>query len=207
VPPGATFSFNKELGPTTLENGFEWGFAINGGADGPRTVPSVGGGICQVATTLFQPVFWTGFPLEERYAHAYWIPAYTSRSVVGLDVTVDGDANLDFRWTNPTDSHILIQASTEGDSIRFALYGKKPTWRVDVAPASVSNPQVADPTPVTQEEASMPSGKTLQVETARDGFDVAVTRVVTPLDGGDARTLTLRTHYQPSRSVTLVGTG
>src|SRR6185437_12252395 len=88
VPPGATFSFNKEVGPTTLEAGFQWGFGLTTGAQGGvHTVPSVAGGICQVATTLFQPVFWGGYQLEERYWHLYWIPAYTSRDVVGLDAT------------------------------------------------------------------------------------------------------------------------
>src|SRR5256885_17238801 len=43
---------------------------------GTRTVPSVAGGICQVATTLFQRVFWSGFPLIERHWHLDWIPAY-----------------------------------------------------------------------------------------------------------------------------------
>ena len=102
VAPGATFSFNDAVGPTTIDAGFQWGFGITSGDNGPKTVPSVAGGICQVATTLFQPVFWSGYQLEERYWHLYWIPAYTSRGVVGLDVTVDGDAGLDFKWTNPT---------------------------------------------------------------------------------------------------------
>lgn len=62
VPPGATFSFNDEVGPTTIDAGFEWGFGIESGNDGPLTVPSVAGGICQVATTLFQPVFWARLP-------------------------------------------------------------------------------------------------------------------------------------------------
>ncbi|HEY3108436.1 MAG TPA: VanW family protein, partial [Chloroflexota bacterium] len=87
VAPGATFSFNREVGPTTLEAGFKWGFGITSGSEGVKTVPSVAGGICQVATTLFQPVFWAGYPLEERYWHLYWIPAYASRGIVGLDVT------------------------------------------------------------------------------------------------------------------------
>ena len=207
VPPGGTFSFNKEVGPTTLDAGFQWGFAIEGGSSGLKTVPSVAGGICQVATTLFQPVFWAGYALEERYSHAYWIPAYMSRGVVGLDVTVDPDTNLDFKWTNPTNDYVLVQAGVKGDSVEFALYGRKPAWKVDVEPAKVTNERPSDPTPFQQEEPSMPAGKTLQVETARDGFDVEVTRVVTPTSGGDARTLRLHTSYQPSRSVTLVGIG
>ncbi|HEY3063938.1 MAG TPA: VanW family protein, partial [Chloroflexota bacterium] len=176
VPPHGTFSFNEEVGPTTLESGFQWGFGITGGADGPKTVPSVAGGICQVATTLFQPVFWAGYALDERYAHGYWIPAYASRGVIGLDVTVDGDAGLDFRWSNPSDDYVLIQSRIEGDTVQFALYGKKPSWRVQVAPAVVSNERPADPTPMQEEDAHLPAGKSLQVSSARDGFDVQVTR-------------------------------
>src|SRR6185369_15616074 len=112
VPPGATFSFNKEVGPTTVEAGFEWGYGLESNGDTVKTVPSVAGGICQVATTLFQPVFWSGFQLEERNWHLYWIPAYTSRGVVGLDVTVDPDAGLDFKWTNTTSNYILVQADS-----------------------------------------------------------------------------------------------
>ena len=206
VPPGGTFSFNKEIGPTTLESGFQWGFAIEGGASGPKTVPSVAGGICQVATTLFQPVFWSGYALEERSSHAYWIPAYTSRGVVGLDVTVDPDTNLDFKWTNPSNDYVLVQAGVQGENVEFALYGKKPDWKVQVDPAKVSNPRPSDPTPVQQQEPSMPLGRSLVVETARDGFDVEVTRTVIP-SIGDPRTLQLHTSYEPSRSVTLIGSG
>jgi vancomycin resistance protein YoaR len=206
VPPHGTFSFNKEVGPTTLDAGFQWGFAIEGGASGPKTVPSVAGGICQVATTLFQPVFWAGYALEERSSHAYWIPAYTSRGMVGLDVTVDPDTGLDFKWTNPTDDYVLVQAGVQGDSVAFALYGRKPDWRVAVDPAQVSNPRPADPTPIQQEEPSLAFGRTLQVESARDGFDVEVTRTVSP-SAGDPRTLHLHTSYQPSHTVTLVGIG
>jgi vancomycin resistance protein YoaR len=206
VPPGGTFSFNKEVGPTTLDAGFEWGYAIEGGASGPRTVPSVAGGICQVATTLFQPVFWSGYALEERYSHGYWIPAYTSRGVVGLDVTVDPDTGLDFKWTNPTDDYVLVQAGVSGDNVEFALYGRKPDWRVAVDPAQVSNTRPADPTPIQHEEPSLEFGRTLQVESARDGFDVEVTRIVSPSEG-DARTLHLHTAYAPSHTVTLVGVG
>jgi vancomycin resistance protein YoaR len=208
VPPGATFSFNKEVGPTTLEAGFQWGFGLTTeGQGGVHTVPSVAGGICQVATTLFQSVFWAGYPVEERYSHAYWIPAYASRGVVGLDVTVDPDANLDFKWTNATSDYVLIQSGVQGDTVEFALYGKRPGWRVEVDPARTSNPRPSDPTPIRQEEPGLAWGSSLQVESPRDGFDVDVTRRVTPVGGGEPRTLRLHSSYAPSRSVTLVGTG
>ena len=130
VPPGGTFSFNQEVGPTTLDSGFQWGFGIEASANGgARTVPSVAGGICQVATTLFQRVFWSGFPLVERHWHLYWIPAYTTRGLVGLDATVDEDSGLDFRWSNPTDGYVLIQSATDESNVYFGIYGTQHNWK------------------------------------------------------------------------------
>jgi vancomycin resistance protein YoaR len=205
VPPGGTFSFNDEVGPTTLEAGFQWGFGLTTGANGgAHTVPSVAGGICQVATTLFQPVFWAGYQLEERYWHLYWIPAYTSRDVVGLDATVDGDAGLDFKWINPTNNYVLIQASADAEHVTFSLYGAKPDWKVQVEPPVISNRVSPDPAPDVQEEPLLPWGRVVPVETARDGFQVVITRHVVGPDGA-RRDLVLKSIYQPGHNVTLVG--
>jgi vancomycin resistance protein YoaR len=206
VAPGATFSFNEAVGPTTIDAGFQWGFGITSGNDGPRTVPSVAGGICQVATTMFQPVFWAGYQLEQRFWHLYWIPAYTSRGVVGLDVTVDSDSGLDFKWTNTTKDYVLIQASADDQSVYFALYGKKPPWKVQVDNAIITRRVPPDTRPIAQEESSLPWGRTVLVETARDGFDAEVIRRVIPSDGGKPRELDLKSTYQPARTITLVGT-
>jgi vancomycin resistance protein YoaR len=205
VPPGGLFSFNREVGPTTLETGYQWGFGITSGANGLHTVPSVAGGICQVATTLFQAFFWGGYRLEERHWHLYWIPNYTSRDVVGLDATVDEDSDLDLQFVNTTPSAVLIQASTDADSVTFRLYGTKPDWQVAVTPAQITDRVPADPTPVVEQDATLPAGRQVAVEAAREGFTVVVTRTVT--EGSDVRTLPLKSVYQPSRNVTLVGTG
>jgi vancomycin resistance protein YoaR len=209
VPPGGTFSFNKEVGPTTLEAGFQWGFGLTtGGQAGVvHTVPSVAGGICQVATTLFQPVFWAGYQLEERYWHLYWIPSYVSRGLVGLDATVDSDAGLDLKWINPTSDYVLIQASTDAEHVTFRLYGQKPPWTVRVDAPTISNKVTADPTPDVQAEPSLVWGRVLPVESARDGFDVVLDRHVLPNDGRPPRELLLKSVYAPSHTVTLVGTG
>jgi vancomycin resistance protein YoaR len=208
VPPGGTFSFNNEVGPTTLEAGFKWGFGLTTGSNGgAHTVPSVAGGICQVATTLFQPVFWAGYQLEERYWHLYWIPNYTSRDVVGLDATVDEDSDLDFKWINPTSDYVLIQASASNDHVTFSLYGRKPSWKVQVDPPDISNRVSPDTTPDVEAEPQLPWGRIVPVETARDGFQVVITRHVVASDGSPPRDLVLKSIYQPGHNVTLVGSG
>src|SRR5918911_2019292 len=172
---------------------------------GARTVPSVAGGICQVATTLFQRVFWSGFPLVERHWHLYWIPAYSSHGLAGLDATVDSDSGLDFQWSNPTDGYILIQSATDESNVYFGLYGKRRDWTVKVDEPLITNRVPPDTYPVAEVEPSLPWGRIQPVETAREGFDVAITRTVTREDG-QPRTLTVKSSYEPSRTVTLVGT-
>jgi vancomycin resistance protein YoaR len=207
VPPGATFSFNREVGPTTLDAGFQtgWGITVSGGG-GHQTVPSVAGGICQVATTLFQPVFHAGYAIEERNYHLYWIPAYGQAplGMKGLDATVDEEYGLDFKFINPTSDYLLIQSRVEGTTLFFGLYGTKPDWTVKIDSPAITNAIRANQEIVRRPEASMPVGRSLAVEGAQDGFDVVVTRTVTR--GDDVRVLPLKSHYVPSQNVVLYGT-
>lgn len=205
VRPGETFSFNKELGPTTLKAGFQTGFGITINNGEMQTVPSVAGGICQVATTLLHAVFWAGYQIEERYPHLYWIASYGQppRGLTGLDTTVDAPV-LDFKFINNTDHYLLIQASTVNNNLVFELYGTKPTWKVAVEGPIITNVVKADPREVRQEEPSWPEGRELWVERATDGFDVEIIRKVA--QGEDVRTLHLKSRYQPSRNVLMVGT-
>jgi hypothetical protein len=91
--------------------------------------------------------------------------------------------------------------------VYFSLYGKKPNWDVKVDDAVVTNKVPPDLKPLAQPEPLLPWGKTVLVETARDGFDVEIKRVVVPVDGSQKRVLDLKSHYEPAQTVTLVGTG
>lgn len=207
IPPGKMFSFNKEVGSTSIDAGFKMGWGIaNAGGTNVKTVPSVAGGICQVATTLFHSVFWAGYQVEERNYHLYWIPGYRSQNVEGLDATVDEEAGLDFRFLNNTDDYLLIQSWVEGGRVVFGLYGTKPDWNVKVQPGERIDVQKASQDQVVEEEPTLPAGQRLAVEGAMDGFKVVNTRTVTQA-GEDPRVLRLTSVYRPSRNVVLVGTG
>lgn len=206
VAPGEIFSFNRELGPQTLDRGFQVGFGIVAQGNGQvKTVPSVGGGICQVSTTLFQPVFWAGYEIEERHWHAYWIAHYASHGYPGLDDTVDDASGLDFQFKNNTPYPLLIQSSTDGTHVHFALYGTPPDWTVHVDPPVITNVIKTDRTLQVQPDPTMPRGTQIYTEAAEDGFTVQVHRVVTD-SSGHVRELTLRSVYAPSHNVVLVGT-
>jgi vancomycin resistance protein YoaR len=210
VAPGETFSFNAALGPTTIDTGFQWAWGIDGGGvnGAPRTVPSVGGGICQVATTLFHAVFWSGYQVEERNWHLYWIPKYGAgpRGLTGLDATVDEDSGTDFKWTNTSDHPVLIQARTDGSQISFALYGQRPSWEVAIDHPIVGGVRPAPAGTVTETTTALPAGRSLWIEEARDGFTSTIVRTVTA-PGAEPRVLRMTSTYQPSRNVLLVGVG
>ncbi|MCC7369484.1 MAG: VanW family protein [Chloroflexi bacterium] len=208
IKPGEKFSFNKALGPTTIDNGFQVAFGITSGpgGQGHQTVPSVAGGICQVATTLFQPVFWSGLQLEERHWHLYWIPAYNSKGVVGLDATVDEEVNLDLQFVNNTGNYLLIASRTDDTTVTFELYGTKPGWDVKVDGPKITDQKQPDTTPVVEQTAGLPEGQRYAVEAAREGFTATFVRTVTAASA-QPRVLKLESKYAPSRNVTLVGTG
>ncbi|MFN8521909.1 MAG: VanW family protein [Chloroflexota bacterium] len=205
VPPGKVFSFNREVGPTSIDAGFKVGWGIANGGQNVKTVPSVAGGICQVATTLFHAVFWSGYQIEERHSHLYWIPSYGTRGTEGLDATVDEESDLDFRFMNNSDSYLLIQSWTEGPRVVFALYGTKPDWSVKVIPGERKDVITASKDQIIEQEPTLPAGQRLAVEGAMDGFKITNTRQVKL--GSELRTLHINSNYRPSRNVTLEGTG
>ena len=215
IPPGATFSFNRQVGAQTVANGYReaYGIALVGGS-GPgtgqvQTVSSVAGGICQVSTTLFQAAYRAGLPIEERNWHLYWIesygPPHSPTGLKGLDATVDDQSGLDFRFVNTTGGWLALEAVADGALARIALYGQDPGWDVRIDEPLITNPRPADPTPRIERTHDLPPGEELAIEHAVDGFDAANRTVVTARDGALLRDVTFRSSYVPSRNVTQVG--
>ena len=208
VPPGGTYSFTDSVGNVDLESGYAVGYGIVGASNGSvSTVPSVGGGICQVSTTLFQAAFWAGMPIVERNWHLYWIPSYGQppSGLTGLDATVDTDYGLDLKFKNTTNDWLAIIAKADGQWVTFEVWGTNPGWQVTVEGPVVTNIVPADTTMQYRESDQLPAGQSVLVEHAEDGFDVSIHRTVTQ-DGQTIDDLTLTSHYVPSANVTLVGT-
>jgi vancomycin resistance protein YoaR len=168
----------------------------------------VGGGICQVATTVFQTAFWAGMPMIERSWHLYWIPRYGQppSGMKGLDATVDPDYGLDFKFRNASNDWIAVVSSFNGSYLTFELWGTNPGWEVIVDPAVYSSYRPASQEMVYETSDQLPSGTSVFVEHAEDGFDAAIHRVVKK-DGQVIDDATLVSTYAPARNVTLVGTG
>ncbi|TAK22175.1 MAG: PASTA domain-containing protein [Chloroflexota bacterium] len=205
VAPGAVFSFNKAVGATTVSAGYKIGYGITIKDDKPETIPSVAGGICQVATTVFQAAYWAGMQFVERHYHIYWIPRYGQppSGRIGFDATVD-DPGVDLKFKNPTGEWIRLNSWFDGTDVGFVIRGVDPKWTIESSRPRTSDYVKAETEMVFQDDPTMPNGQKLEVEHAEDGFKVSVIRL-TKLGGKVVDEYAFTNVYRPSRNVTLVG--
>ena len=168
VEPGATFSFNRTVGPRTTQRGFLEGQMIIGSL----LVPSIGGGVCQTATTLFNNAFELGLPITERHNHSFYISHYP----LGRDATVSW-GGPDFGFKNDLDHAILIATSYTDSTLTFSFYGTKQGRRV----VAETGPKInwKQPTVSYALDPYAPSGSVRTVAGSNEaGFDVTVHRTV-----------------------------
>jgi vancomycin resistance protein YoaR len=180
VAPGEVFSFNEHLGEVTTDAGYDESYVIIG----DETVLGVGGGICQVATTAFRAAFFGGYPIVERWPHAYRVGYYELGGFgPGLDATIYSPL-VDFRFRNDTPHYLLIKTEVDAANarLRFLFYSTDLGREVEMIGPETGDPIVPD-SPVYVYDDSMPAGTIKQVERAHNGLDVVVERVVRSQEG------------------------
>jgi vancomycin resistance protein YoaR len=157
VLPGETFSLNAVLGKRTPEKGYHQAPAISGG----RLVNDYGGGVSQMATTIFNNVFFAG--LEDVYhkPHSFYISRYPE----GREATVNYPT-VDLKWRNDSDTAVLIKASVT-NTVNVSFYGTK-TWDITASRGGRSNFR-APKTVYDDQPGCVAQG-------ANGGFDVSVGR-------------------------------
>ena len=168
IEPGEVFSFNRVVGERTVERGFREGQMIVGSL----LLPSIGGGVCQTATTLFNNVFEIGLPIVRRYNHSFYISHYP----LGRDATVSwGGPDLVFK--NDLEHALLIKSSYTSSTLTFTFYGTDPGRRVVASTSEQTNWR-----PPATSYAYDPYAPTGSIRTSsgsnQSGFDVTVKRTV-----------------------------
>ena len=116
--PGAEFSFNETVSQKVPEE--EMGFAAT--LSGDRRVPGLGGGLCQVASTLYNAALLAGISIRERKSHSSAIGYVPS----GLDATVSIDEGVDLKFQNPFSQPLLVRAAVNGECLEVNIYGATP---------------------------------------------------------------------------------
>jgi len=207
VPPGATFSMAEVLGDVSLDNGYAEALIIYGN----RTIKGVGGGVCQVSTTLFRTAFFGAYPIGERYSHAYRVSYYEydpsgrlNPDLVGLDATVFVPV-VDLKFTNDTPNWLLMETYVKAATLTWKFYSTSDARRVEMTTTGVQN-VVEAPEPLYQENPDLSKGEIRQVDWEAEGADVTVYRTVYRNDQVYLQD-EFYTHYLPWRAVYEYGPG
>lgn len=173
LKPGGEFSFNQTVGPREIERGFRAAPEI---VDG-EVVPGVGGGICQVSSTLYNAALLSGLSIKERTNHAKPL----SYVAMGRDATVVYGA-LDFRFINNSDSPLLIRSEIIENKLYVGFFGKAPLAkefeiisqeREAVAPNTVEKfDQALAPGEVKVEKTGGPGWKIRTLRLIKEGGNI-----------------------------------
>ena len=172
--PGEQFSVFNTVSPFTEENGY----ANAGQYVNDELVDGLGGGICQVSTTLYNAVLQAELQVDERYPHSLTV----SYVPLGMDAAIAGDY-MDFKFTNSTEYPIYIEGYAGGGSISFAIYGHetRPSNRtIYFESKTVETYEPGDPEEVKDD--TLEEGKTVTETQAHTGYYVEVYKHVS-VDG------------------------
>ncbi|MGV8025815.1 MAG: VanW family protein [Anaerolineaceae bacterium] len=209
VAPGEVFSMADYLGEISLDTGFTEALIIYNG----KTIEGVGGGVCQVSTTLFRTAFFGGYPILERYPHAYRVSYYEKTAgnqinpnLAGLDATVYVPL-VDLKFQNDSSYWLLMEAYVypESSQIQWKFYstndGRSMEWET-TGPVNIVEP----PETKYYLNTQLQNGEIKQVDWQAEGSDVRVDRWVYK-NGALYLQDQFLTHYEPWGAVYEIGPG
>lgn len=185
IPPGQEFSFNEAVGPRIKEKGYREAKVIVGG----RFEPGLGGGVCQVSSTLYNTLLLAGIEIKERHNHSVRI-AYVP---LGRDATVVYGAK-DLKFINNTDSYLLLRTRLVGLELTISLYGaRKPCNSVGLETKVIKTLPFRE----VMVKGDLPTGQERKViEKGQHGYLVETYRIWT-YEKEKKRELISRDYYAP----------
>ena len=159
ILPGEKFSFNTIVGSRTIEAGFKEGTAYVGG----KVVPDVGGGVCQVSSTIYNTALLANMQIVERSNHMFT----TGYVAASRDATVYY-GSLDFVFKNSRKYPIKMVASANGGVCKVSIYGIKEDKEYEVIIQSKITSYI-NPTTIYKEDPTLEEGKEIVEQTAITG--------------------------------------
>ncbi len=195
VAPGARFSFNQTTGERNEAKGFEEAPVIING----ELESGIGGGVCQVSTTLFNAAFEAGLSIDKRTNHALYISHYP----LGRDATVNYP-DIDLAFTNDTDKWLLVRTFVGAGSLTVNIYGTPQHRRVETETAPLD---VDGKVPWKRiDDDTMFRGQKVVEQWGAPPRSTSVTRRVYRPDGKLLYDTTWRSYYVGEPTVVRIGT-
>ncbi len=197
IKPNEEFSLLKALGEISEAKGYLPELVIKG----DRTIPELGGGLCQIGTTAFRVALNAGLPITQRVPHAFRVIYYEP---AGVDATIY-NPSPDFRFINDYPSWLLLQTKIEGTKLIFELYGTSDGRKVEISQPKIFNLVPPGPVRYIETEELKPGEKKL-VEKPVAGADTEFSRIII-YPNGEKKEEVWKSHYRPWPEVWLIGKG
>ncbi|KPU27087.1 VanW family protein [Caloranaerobacter sp. TR13] len=192
--PGEIFSFNETTGPRDANAGYKEAKII---LDGDLT-PGIGGGVCQVSTTLYNAVLLSNLKIEERHPHS--IPATYVKK--GLDATVAYDY-LDFKFSNNTNYPVYIHSEVKDNNLTITIFGKKDKNREVKIKSEII--QVLEPEVEIRIDEKLEPGTKNILQKGRYGYKVKTYKEVYE-NGRKIKTEIISSdYYKPRKEIVKIG--
>jgi vancomycin resistance protein YoaR len=194
IAPGATWSFNEYVGPRTAERGFRSAPVILDG----KYEEDIGGGVSQVATTVFNAAWESGIKIGERHAHALYISRYPD----GRDATVNYP-DVDLKLVNDTPRWIVLKAAYDESGILVRLLGGGPDRRVESIAGELE--VVGRPQTEREPDETLYEGERVVEFAGEPSREIRVERII--YQGGEVlRRESWYTNYRYEARIVRVGT-
>jgi vancomycin resistance protein YoaR len=203
VPPHGEFSFNHSIGVIEASKGYIEAGVITGESIGR----DIGGGICQVSTTVFRAALKAGLPITEWHPHTFRLAFYEADGwQPGFDASIlqpndDPFGGGDFKFQNPTDSWLLIEAYTQDVNDIVIIYGPDLGYTVDISDAVIGDPYPPEEATQVVVDNTLGAGEVEQTQGYLEGVDVSFTRQVYDADGNLLIDETFDSPYKPHGSI------
>lgn len=185
--PGDEFSFTQAVAPFTSDNGYY----LAGGYASGKTVDTMGGGICQVSSTLYNTVLRSELTVLERTNHMMTV-GYVP---LGADATI-AEPTIDFKFRNDYEYPVYIEAYTYGSSVTVTFYGEETRPQNRTLEFESVTEQTINPGPdVVTEDPTLPEGYEKVTQSAHTGYVASFYKLVY-VDGNlESRELINRSTY------------
>ena len=194
--PGETFSYNKVVGERTIAAGYKEAPIYAGG----KVVDGIGGGICQVSSTLYNAVIFANLDIVSRTNHRF-VPSYVT---AGRDATVVY-GSIDFKFKNTRKYPIKIESSVSGGVAKVSIYGMKEEKEYDVKIETKITGSIPTKT-VYEEDSTLPAGKEKVVQKGHKGTYSEAYKVVYYNGKVVSRTLLSKDKYSAMETIIKRGT-
>lgn len=191
---GGEWSFHNTAGDCNEEAGFKGASTIIN----DEYVDEIGGGICQVATTVFNSVYEAGFPIIRRHNHSLYSAVYPA----GRDAAINWP-DLDLIWGNDSTSDILLLTSYTDSSITVSLYGVSPEYSVTTVTGAWEEGEEHKERKITDE--TLAPGTSYVKTNGIDGSRITVYRTVKNKEGTIVREDAFTSVYSPKDEVIVEG--